>query len=466
MSAVGTRKWFWIGALAAAFALSVVLLVPSGRAQAGAFIVDSTIDAIDTNPGDGVCDDGAGLCTLRAAIMEANALAGPDTVALPAGTFTLTLTGPSPDLPAWGDLDITDDLTIAGAPEETTIVDGGAIDRVFSIESSATVSVSRITVRNGLTSGAGGGFALFSGSSLTLTNVVVSGNRSFGNFGGGGIFNSGTLELHGSTVSGTAAGAHRGGGGIANGGTATLSDSMVSENTAVFGGGISNFSGGSVTLTRTTVSNNNSSFRGGGIWNERIFIVQDSTVSGNHADGRGGGIGNGFNTNAVMTLINVTISGNSSGGSQVVRDAGGIGNGGVLSIIGSTITDNLATTGGGGLDDISGSTNLKNTIIANNAAADCAGAITSAGHNLIEDPTGCVISGDTTGNLMGVDPVLGPLVNNGGPTETHGLPPGSPAIDQIPVGDCVGAEGSPLATDQRGVIRPPGPGLQHRCLRA
>ena len=86
-----------------------------------AFIVDTTVDAADANPGDGVCDDGAGNCTLRAAIMEANAVPGAATITLPAGTYP------------GGSLAILDDLTISGAGAATTIVDGGGLDRVFQV---------------------------------------------------------------------------------------------------------------------------------------------------------------------------------------------------------------------------------------------------------------------------------------------------------------------------------------------
>ena len=103
-----------MGALAATFAVGVALLGPTGQAQAGAFIVDSTADAVDAHPGDGVCDDGTGSCTLRAAIMEANSLAGLDTIALPAGLYLFAIAG-NEGAAAAGDLDVTSGITIVGA---------------------------------------------------------------------------------------------------------------------------------------------------------------------------------------------------------------------------------------------------------------------------------------------------------------------------------------------------------------
>ena len=97
-------------------AIAILLVVRApGAAEAATIIVNTTADAVDANPGDGVCDDGTGNCTLRAAIMEANALAGADTITVPAGTYTLAIAGTDEDAGATGDLDITDDLTIVGA---------------------------------------------------------------------------------------------------------------------------------------------------------------------------------------------------------------------------------------------------------------------------------------------------------------------------------------------------------------
>jgi hypothetical protein len=111
----------------------------------------------------------------------------------------------------------------------------------------------------------------------------------------------------------------------------------------------------------------------------------------------------------------------------------------------STVSDNL------GIQIGDGSYTLGNTIVANNMPNDCFGTdITSNGYNLIEDAAGCTFAGDTTGNIIGLDPILGPLQDNGGPTQTHALLAGSPAIDAVLDNNCPSA-------DQRGVSRPQGP---------
>ncbi len=93
------------------------------------FTVDSTTDAVDADPGDGLCASAAGECTLRAAIQETNALLGPDSIQVPEGTFTLTIPGADEDASSTGDLDVTDDPTLAGEGRDVTVIDGNALDR-------------------------------------------------------------------------------------------------------------------------------------------------------------------------------------------------------------------------------------------------------------------------------------------------------------------------------------------------
>ena len=443
---------------------------PVPLAHAATFTVDSTDDAVDASPGDGVCETATpDQCTLRAAIMEANALAGADAIDLPAGTYILSIAGTGEDAAFTGDLDITDDLTITGDGQATTIIDGGALDRVFHIDPNAAgimVEITGLTIDGGFV---GSGAGLLNEATLTLNSTTVSGNSSSGK--GGGIFNKGTLELHTSTIRDNSSPGS--GGGIFNEGTLELYASTISDNSSSgSGGGISNFFGGTVTLNGSTVSGNSSFFDGGGLLNEGSVVLNSSTVSGNSTSsfGDGGGINADRGT---VVLNSSTVSGNSSGsGGGIFKDFGGsvslsnstvsgntatagggifiFGHIGTLTLNNSTVSDNTATAGGGIFNDFSTAT-LKNTIVANNTSGDCSGTITSAGHNLIEDTSGCTIVGDTTGNITGSDPLLGPLADNGGPTLTHALLPGSPAIDAVPGADCT------LATDQRGVARPQGP---------
>ncbi len=163
-------------------------------AATNTFTVNSNADLPDADQGDGICKASNNLCTLRAAIMQANFTAGAETITLPAGVFQLTRAG-NDDVAVLGDLDITDDLTIQGAGSSLTIIDGnGAVtgDRVFQILSSAkSVTISGLTIRNGKrtnTFDEGGGLYWDgNGSHLNLSNVVFENNA--GDYGGGLFLN-------------------------------------------------------------------------------------------------------------------------------------------------------------------------------------------------------------------------------------------------------------------------------------
>jgi len=240
-------------------ALSLAL-APAVRAAT--FIVTSTADGVDTAPGDGVCTTAAATCTLRAAIQEANALSGADSITLPAGTYALSLFGAAEDAAATGDLDITGDLTITGAPTGQTIVDAGGIDRVFDIFAPAVVTFSRLTIQNGNASGVdvpGGGIR--NAGTLTLTLAAIRANIAGGDGGGLAIRMGGKANLTNVTISGNRATTR--GGGIANdvGGTLQLTNVTVSGNSATQGGGVDNIGG--VQVLNTIVANVGTSFTGG-----------------------------------------------------------------------------------------------------------------------------------------------------------------------------------------------------------
>ena len=285
---------------------------------------------------------------------------------------------------------------------------------------------------------------------MMLTNSTVSGNSAAS---GGGIFNDpdGTLAVTNSTISGNSA-FNLGGGIFNDGGTVTVTDSTVSDNRSngvgSDGGGILNDSNGTLALTNSTVSGNTTRNDGGGILNGGTLTMTNSTVSGNSATGDGGGI---FNESGTVSLTNTTVSGNAATG-----DGGGIWYGAKLTLTNTTVADNTSTSTGGGLrNTVLGTADLRNTIIANNPSGnDCSwnGNLASSGNNLDSDGS-CPLSVDS-GDLPNTDPDWGPFQDNGGPTKTHALLPGSPAID---AGDD-GVLGPPhnLTTDQRGEPRQSG----------
>jgi CSLREA domain-containing protein len=240
-------------------------------ANAAKFLVNSTKDAVDIVPGDGVCATDTGECTLRAAIQEANALPGADIIQLPAGTYTLSIPGANEDAAATGDLDITGNLTLQGAGANATIVDGAKLDRVFHLPTTGVVVISDLTVTNGAvgTDAGGGifnGLADQPGGVLLLERVIVTGNSAQY---GGGIMNGWGAQtaLVDSTISFNSAGA---GGGIytRDSGIFSILNSTVSDNTAsAQGGGIDAWFGANVPITYSTISNNSSPL-GAGIFQE------------------------------------------------------------------------------------------------------------------------------------------------------------------------------------------------------
>jgi hypothetical protein len=243
------------------------------------------------------------------------------------------------------------------------------------------------------------------------------------------------------------------GGSIFNNGTLTVSNCILSGNsvsTFIAGGGI--FNERTLTVTNCTLSGNSAS-AGGAIYNtEGTLTVSNCILSGNSATSPGGGIisvgGALANFDGRLTVSNSTLSGNSATGG----DGGGIGNEGGLStltVTNCTLSGNSAMTGGG-IDNQGappGTVTALDTIIAGNTAStgpDVNGQLTSLGHNLIGNTSGG--SGFVASDLLNVNPQLGPLQDNGGPTQTMALLPGSPAID---AGDDTGAP----ASDQRGFAR-------------
>jgi hypothetical protein len=304
----------------------------------------------------------------------------------------------------------------------------------------------------------GGGIYIDSGT-LTLTNCTVSGNSAAD--WGGGIFSFGTVILTNCTVSNNSA--RQGGGGIDHrNGTMTLTNCTVSNNTAGYGGGGIDHRNGTMTLTNCTVSGNSAESLGGGIVNSNngTMTLTNCTVSGNSAR-QGGGIDN--NINGTMILTNCTVSGNSSNSGY----GGGIMNIHTMTLTNCTVSDNLANFGGGILLN-GGTLTMTRNIIAGNSAPSGAeishlsGTINVNNHNVFGNSglnnaaafsnfapgvsdVNCTSDGTIPSALSSI--LVSTLADNGGPTFTHALAAGSPAID-------IAAEGP--STDQRGVARPVG----------
>lgn len=242
--------------------------------------VDVTTDSVDANPGDSLCADASGDCSLRAAIIEANAREGFDIITLPAGTFTLTITEQFEDS-ATGDLDITgaDGVQISGH-RNGTIIDGGGLDRVFDIVNSSAF-LNDLTITNGGSPLWGGGIQV--NGSLSLFNVTVSENTVFTGSGipaGAGIVSSGTLYVLESLVSNNETNAWAAGIYIMSG-SAFISNSTISGNEAGgVGAGLMTGTETFTELVNVTITNN-TTHNGGGIYNLGVIEMRNSILASN-----------------------------------------------------------------------------------------------------------------------------------------------------------------------------------------
>ncbi len=469
---------------------------PSLAVAAAQRVVNSLAD-----PGDGTCN--AQECTLREALNDP----GSTGISFASGlTGPLTLASPSA---GGGTLVIEHGLTING-PSGGLVIRRNAADpafRVLRVQSGVSATLINLTIRNGRTALQGGGGGIVNYGTLTLTRCTV--DHSSATSGAGGIDDHGSLTLTNSTVAdneGTGIVQHNhgtlrvtggsvarnGGAGIVNlggelvlartrvmsnggggvqveWGTSSLDLAKITDNTTSgLGGGISLFRG-ALTLTNSTVARN-SAEDGGGVANiGGDFDISRSTINNNTATNRGGGIFSTVDDNfgrlsGRVTLTNSTISRNAAalgGGIENSDRAGGA----AVIVLSSTVALNSARHSGGGIHNGEegfenfNSVILRNTLVARNSAPDGPDAVRAfAQFSLIGDGTGSGLT-NTNGNQVGkvapnsgvINPGLGALADNGGPTRTHALLAGSPAIDAASATD------SP-ATDQRGVARPQGAG--------
>jgi predicted outer membrane repeat protein len=373
------------------FSVAVLLFAATAMSAHAA-----TITVTNTN------DNGPG--SLRQALAVAHD--GDSITFAVSGTITLTS----------GALGVSESVTISGPGADQLSIVGIPFQSIFFAGVKAA-TISGLTIRNGAV-------GIDNGGTLTVRNCVISGMSV------AGIHNVSSLTVVNSNVS------DNDGWGIFNITgefgvvIATILSTTMSGNP--FGGVVAepNFFGGSayITITDCTISGNSTTGNGGGILADRTLLtVANSTISGNSAGTSGGGISVSPGTIGVdldSSIVNSTISGNSAGTS-----GGGIGDSNTLRVANCTITGNSAPSGGG-IYDV-GSVEVSHTILNAGASGENifneGGTITSDGYNLSSDDGGGYLTGP--GDQINTDPLLGPLQNNGGPTFTHGLLPGSPAID-------------------------------------
>ncbi len=392
----------------------------------GVVTVPSRAATITVAAGEVVVNPGNGKCSLREAILNAEAggdtslgdcvagSAGADIISLAAGsTYVLSDQDPNNlDGEVNGLPEIHNQVTIDGnaatiqrdpALFSGTACGGGGVKfRIFYVSGLGDLTLNNLTIQNGCANvgglfGAGG--AIFNRGTLSLVNVTLSNNEALRS--GGAIHNDGTLTLTGSTVSNNAVTAiEAGGGGIVNRGSMQVLQSTISGNSSAGAGG-----GVDTGMVDTGVGN---------------ATFANSTVSGNVSEGDGGGI---FNRSLSTTVVNSTVLLNRG-------------------------TNSSLTTGlGSGIYVGSGTVTLTNSLVAQQANGANCFSVSGGGNNLADDAT-CPTA------TVSATPLIGPLANNGGPTLTHALLLGSPAID---TGSNTVSNALPVGSvDQRGVSRPQG----------
>jgi subtilisin-like proprotein convertase family protein len=407
------------------------------RRMLAVLTVNSALDNV--TPGDG-------LVTLREAIVAANNDTATDLGQTGSGIdhikFAATLSGATIQLSNLGELKITSPMLVDAfdlangitiKAFDTTVGNGDGT-RIFNIDdgnaAAIDVSLDDLTLTGGDVVGGGG--AILSRENLTLDTVTITANRA--TLDGGAIDQIGAaLTIADSTFSGNTA--VRDGGGIyQSGGTMDITDSTVSGNSGRLGGGI-NATGGIANFTYGTISGNNADTGGGLLSSGAKTTISSSTISGNSANNLGGGIWANVTAGNSLTILYSTITRNSSD-----KDVNGSGAGGGIYFGPAT-----------------GTATVKNTIIAGNTdfsnrAPDIDN--TSAATHPTLNQTFTLVgnnkgSGLPAGGLIGtpiapINPLLGSLTNNGGPTKTHALLPGSPAINSGSAG------ATPPSFDQRG----------------
>ena len=416
---------------------------------------------------------GVGAGTLHQALADAN---DGDTI-----NFALA---PPAYIQLYADpLEVDKSVTISGPGAANLTVLGTNGTRVFNIAVGKTVTISGLTITNGFAQSLGGGGIFNDHSTLTLNNCNIVNNFTTGV--GAGIYNTGTLAINNCSISNNHSiiflGSEGAGGGVYNDGrsgsaTITVTNSTISNNDSEgAGGGIYNNGGegiGMLTVVNSTVNNNSAGYDGGGIYNAGIegseaVTMNNSTLSNNSSGSLGGGIANyglGFSANAAIAITNSTLSNNSAtGGGGISNKADGHGRA-TLTINNSTLSGNSAGDGGG-ISNVGVSGGVAALIVENNTLSGNSanygggiynatplgaailtiggsilktgdsgeniysgfGTVISDGYNLSNDECGGLLTG--TGDQINTDPMLGPLQDNGGPTFTHELLDGSPAID-------------------------------------
>lgn len=369
------------------------LTMPLLSAEAETFTVTKTADTAD-----GTCDAD---CSLREAVIAANANAGEDIIQIGVGTFTITRAGDD-DTASLGDLDVTQSTTIQGMGADVTVVDGGQLDRVFqfnpSSSSGVAIFLTNMTIQNGKVAGSMGG-GIWSDSYLAIQRCRITNNQA--DISGGGINFSGSLGIQDSVFDNN--------------------ESLTGSGGAIATSGL----GGPLAIVNSTISGNKAALNGGGLISNSSVRLANVTITDNIADSDANGSGDGggfFAMSGDNAIKNTVLSGNND-----------------LSPSGNIHPD--CSVGAGGVSPNSTGYNL---IGINEGCNDRAATFSSAHNDIVGTSTSPLSAGLTL------------LALKGGKTPTHSFLTGSPAFNAGNPAGCTDYSSTPITTDQRGFPRPVG----------
>ena len=419
-----------------ALALTAVLMLPlvMVSANAATFVVNDIGDDPDANLGDGVAQTASGVTTFRAAVDEGNDTVGPNTISFDSTVFSTAQT-----IVIGSQLQIWRNTTIQGPGADLVVITGQDQTRILQVDNEVAIAIYDVTLAHGKTGSyeMGGAINMLSGLSLSLERCAFDSNQA--TVGGGAVFASGiTLTIQDCTFSNNAAvgpGGATGGAIYAEIPNALIGNCTFEGNRGSRGAAIYADLSGSIEIDSCLITNNVVA-SDGSVYSENgtQLLMKGCSLLSNTSNLRGGAL----TIHGPGELVNCTIANN-----QAKRQGGGLDIDGALTLIGCTVISNEANSDesgselGGGIR-VTGTLQVGNSIIAGNTdngttGQDVYGTVTSLGGNLIgigDGSTGFTGTGDQVGTTASpIDALLGPLADNGGPTQTCMPLAGSPAIN-------------------------------------
>lgn len=433
--------------------LAVVIATASLGAAAFAaptFVVNSFSDAATTaSTADGICETapGSGICTLRAAVQEANAIAGGGaTIRIPAGVLSIEIPGAVAVGAATGAIDVGQGMTIEGDGPSSSIVDGNGLGAIFWVSALGPVTIRNLTLRNGGRAEHDADGVLVNYTDLLLDNVWVTDTDECVNYGA--VSSQGNLTLRNCVVRNITCAQANGAGVAISSGTGRIEDSMILDNDAGDGEGGGIVSYGDTVIVRTLISGNVTNGNGGGVASgggpDASLAIVNSVIAGNAAGARGGGLvaENDAPTHLVNSLVHANVADRFGLFAGTPDGAGGEFGGGIAVRNGGVVY-------------------LKNSVVAENRRGSPAGLFDECGpdatvsndYDLLGHLGECTLTGVLDHVAQASQLIVFPPYEGGGGFAWMPDLIAPQIVDAIPPSFCTDQLGVPLAGDGRGYAR-------------